>query len=174
MPWPTSSGVYIVSAVPSRTLPRRREAPVTKHSASTSVVLPEPPCPSTATFLICSVRYSLAAVMRTSRRAGFRLFVGGPQRREGVQGVSSGCGGRGEARSCLLASARGSHRGAESLLTQRRGERGGGCRAGLRSSWNRAFLARIHVHVECGFCRWDRGSSRRGACRAGLAPPREP
>src|SRR5690606_29821318 len=47
-------------------------------------------------------------------------------------------------------SALGSDRDAEFRLTRRRGERGV---VGLRSSWIRAVLARIHVHVECGFCR---------------------
>ena len=54
MPCAISSSVYIVRAVPSFTLPWRRDVPVEKQSASISVVLPLPPWPSRTTFRIRS------------------------------------------------------------------------------------------------------------------------
>src|SRR5688500_2653883 len=47
-----SSGLKSVSAVPSFTEPCRFVAPDTKASASTRLVLPLAPCPTTATFLM--------------------------------------------------------------------------------------------------------------------------
>ena len=55
IPWDFSSGVVMVSAVPSPTLPRRFEEPDAKQSASISVVFPDPPWPRTTTLRICSV-----------------------------------------------------------------------------------------------------------------------
>src|SRR5690606_32411252 len=144
---------YIVRAVPSRTFPCRREDPATKHSASTSVVFPEPPWPRTATFLICSVRYSLAAVMRTSRGADFAFSWGTRNVGRGPGGVKRG--GRSSAPSAPSAAPAPLFGHAERAgLTQSRGvsshaeprrARRSAFRAGLRSSWSRAFLARIHV-----------------------------
>src|SRR5690606_25015008 len=64
IPCSFSSSEYIVSAVPSRTLPCRRDVPVAKQSASMSVVFPEPPWPSTATLRIRSEVYSFATDMK--------------------------------------------------------------------------------------------------------------
>src|SRR6266404_6428488 len=49
-----SSGSVSRMLVPSSTLPRRLVAPTRWSRVSTSVVLPEPPCPVTATFRIRS------------------------------------------------------------------------------------------------------------------------
>ena len=57
-PRSTSSGEVTVKAVPSFTCPCRLLLPDTNARASTSVVLPLAPCPTTATFLIASLLYS--------------------------------------------------------------------------------------------------------------------
>src|SRR6185437_8180640 len=53
-----SSGAWSVSAVPSLIDPWRLLAPDTNASASTRVVLPQPPCPTTATLRISELVYS--------------------------------------------------------------------------------------------------------------------
>ena len=60
MPWPVSSGVVIVRAVPVFTSPLRLVAPEAKQAASMRVVFPDPPCPTTATLRICFVPKDLA------------------------------------------------------------------------------------------------------------------
>src|SRR4028119_1604853 len=50
-----SSGVNVVSAVPSALDPCRREVPAVWQQASTRVVFPAPPCPTTTTLRIRSV-----------------------------------------------------------------------------------------------------------------------
>src|SRR5687767_1771462 len=57
-PRPVSSGSKSVSAVPSFTVPCRLDDPDTKASASTSVVLPLAPCPTTAILRMSSLLYS--------------------------------------------------------------------------------------------------------------------
>jgi hypothetical protein len=87
MPWAISSSVYIVRAVPSFTLPCRREVPVAKQSASTRVVLPEPPWPRTTTLRICSEGrlYRPSSAPPEARYGG----EGGCQRRKRLRRVSS-------------------------------------------------------------------------------------
>src|SRR6185312_15810303 len=68
-----SSGAKSVSAVPSRTDPWRLLDPETKASASTRVVFPLAPCPTTATLRISELLYS--------RMVGLRCFGLSPRRR---------------------------------------------------------------------------------------------
>jgi hypothetical protein len=58
-PRSVSSGVKSVSAVPSLTAPWRLLAPAANAMASTRLVFPLPPWPTTATFLISELPYSL-------------------------------------------------------------------------------------------------------------------
>src|SRR5512140_1073201 len=62
-PRAVSSGSKSVRALPSRTFPCRLDAPDTKASASTSVVLPLAPCPTTAILRMSSLLYSRIKVL---------------------------------------------------------------------------------------------------------------
>src|SRR5687768_6964742 len=70
MPWPVSSGVNMVSAVPSSTEPWRFDVPLVKQHASTRVVFPDPPCPTTHTLRMRSVVKEGADAICTSWQEG--------------------------------------------------------------------------------------------------------
>src|SRR4028119_559257 len=70
MPWLVSSGVNMVRAVPSSTDPWRLLLPLVKQHASTRVVFPDPPCPTTHTFRMRSVVKEGADAMCTSGQGG--------------------------------------------------------------------------------------------------------
>src|SRR5262249_33146162 len=62
-----SPGSKSEAVVPSSTRPRRSLAPESKRAASTREVLPEPPCPATATLRIESVEYRFTATSPAGR-----------------------------------------------------------------------------------------------------------
>src|SRR4028119_1276600 len=65
-PWAISSGVNMVSAVPSAAEPCRRVAPDAWQQASINVVFPAPPWPTTTTLRMRSVVNEGADAIRTS------------------------------------------------------------------------------------------------------------
>src|SRR3954451_13332526 len=96
MPCDTSSGVNMVSAVPSVAEPWRLEAPEVWQQASISVVFPAPPWPTTTTLRMRSVVKLGADAMCTSRERGDRdggpakgSLLTCPQRFHRVKGVGA-------------------------------------------------------------------------------------
>src|SRR5262245_57598272 len=94
-PRSVSSGAKSVSAVPSFTDPCRFELPDTKASASTRLVFPLAPCPTTAMLRISDPLYSLIvvdsrakacyALLQSSDSRGFRATRAGRRPDRGVQ-----------------------------------------------------------------------------------------
>src|SRR6185437_12409136 len=106
-----SSGAKSVSAVPSRTDPWRLLDPETKASASTKVVFPLAPCPTTATLRISELLYS--------RMVGSSAV--GPLTATGDAGSDHGDGAPGSSRSrspsfAMLATVPGRSKGARRFL----------------------------------------------------------
>jgi len=58
--WDTSTGSWSLTVLPSATVPARTIVPVTASKASTSVVLPAPECPTSATLRIFSGRSAVS------------------------------------------------------------------------------------------------------------------
>src|SRR3990172_1552805 len=79
-----SSGSVSNSDEPSSTRPRRLVAPAAKRRASATIVLPVPPCPTTATFRILATS---SAAIWTSVRPPFSVSELFPPRRRGVARV---------------------------------------------------------------------------------------
>src|SRR5687768_12350557 len=95
MPWAVSSGVNMVMAVPSSVEPWRREVPEAKQQASTRVVFPAPPCPTTTTLRMRSVVNEGADAICTSGAGGGKRARGGmpavPAERGGYADGGEGC-----------------------------------------------------------------------------------
>ena len=68
--WRTAAGSWSLTVVPSATVPARPIVPVAASSASTSVVLPAPECPTSTTLR------TLPGSVTTGARAGDTLLLG--------------------------------------------------------------------------------------------------
>jgi len=88
-PRSSSSGAVSVRLLPSPMLPCRLLVPDTKARASTRLVLPLPPCPTTAMLRISDPRYSRIRLPRCGKRRG---ATGLPWKCVGARKVSSGDG----------------------------------------------------------------------------------